>query len=93
MTSDTSVRVEFFGLPQLLTGRRSIVVAARTLSEVAQALVRECPALGGPVIDPGSGWLNNGYLFVVDGRFTRDASHAVGPESTVLLVSAQAGGT
>lgn len=91
-TGTATVRVELFGTPQLLTGRREVEVAGRTLREVAGALAREFPVLAGPVIDPATGWLNGGYVFVVDGRFTRDASHPVGPQSSVLLVSAQAGG-
>ncbi len=91
-TGTTAVRVEFFGSPQLLTGRRQVEVPGRTLREVAGALAHEFPALAGPVIDPATGWLNGGYIFVVDGRFTRDPSYPVGPGSTVLLVSAQAGG-
>lgn len=91
-TGTATVRVELFGTPQLLTGQRQVEVPGRTLHEIAGALAREFPVLAGPVIDPATGWLNGGYIFVVDGRFTRDASYPVGPESSVLLVSAQAGG-
>lgn len=91
-TGTATVRVELFGTPQLLTGRRQVEVTGRTLREVAEALAREFPVLAGPVIDPVTGWLNGGYVFVVDGRFTRDASQPVSSQSSVLLVSAQAGG-
>jgi molybdopterin converting factor small subunit len=91
-TGTVTVRVELFGIPQLLTGRRQVEVPGRTLREVAGALAQQFPALAGSVVDPATGWLNGGYLFVVDGRFTRDPSCRVGPESSVLLVSAQAGG-
>jgi len=93
MASDAAtVRVELFGIPQLLTSRRLVGVAGRTLGEIARSLAEAFPVLAGPVIDPETGWLNAGYQFVVDGRFTRDAGHPVGPQSCVLLVSAQAGG-
>jgi hypothetical protein len=91
-TGTATVRVELFGIPQILTGRWLVEVPGRSLGEIAEVLAQEFPVLVGPVIDPQTGWLNGGYLFVVDGRFTRDVAHPVGPQSTVLLVSAQAGG-
>ena len=87
-----SVEVELFGVPRLLAGQRSLVVTGRTLGEIVTALATSCPALRGPVIEETSGWLHPGYTFVVDERFTRDATIPVSPRDTVLLVASAAGG-
>jgi len=88
----TAVEVELFGVPRLLAGRRAVVAAGTTLAEVATDLDRRCPALRGKVLDPATGWLLDGYTFVVDERFTRDPAQPLAPTSTVLLVSSVAGG-
>jgi molybdopterin converting factor small subunit len=93
MTRETTChRVELYGLPAVIAGRRTLEVAGTTLAELASALVVACPRLAGPVIDPATGWLNRGYVFVVDGRFTRDPATALESASEILLVAAQAGG-
>lgn len=86
------VEVELFGVPQLVAGRRSLWVEARTLGDVAVALGAACPALLGRVVDRQTGWLLGGYTFVLDERFTGDRTSRVGPSSSVLLVSSVAGG-
>ena len=86
------VEVEFFGVPRVLAGARSLRAAGGTLGEVTADLAARCPALVGTVLDRDSGWLLGGYTFVVDERFTRNADRAVTPTSTVLLVSSVAGG-
>ena len=86
------VRVEFFGVPRLLTRKRAVDVAGVTLKDVASALAGAFPCLAGPVIDPSTGWLVDGYTFVVDECFTRDPGLAITPGSPVLLVSSLAGG-
>ncbi len=90
--AEAEVEVELFGVPRMLAGRRSLLVAGGTLGEVAASLRSVCPVLGGRVLDAESGWLLGGYTFVVDERFTRDASCPLTPEASVLLVSSVAGG-
>lgn len=91
-TEIKQVRVELFGVPRLLTGERAVAVIGVTLQDVTIALARNYPSLAGPVIDPSTGWLRDGYTFVVDERFTRDPSLIIEPGSPVLLVSSVAGG-
>lgn len=86
------VRVEFFGVPRLLTGQQAVDVSGVTLKDVASALAGTFPCLAGPVIDPSTTWLADGYTFVVDERFTRDPGLVIAPGSPVLLVSSLAGG-
>ena len=86
------VRVEFFGVPRLLTRKRAVDVAGVTLKDVASSLAGTFPCLAGPVIDPSTGWLVNSYTFVVDERFTRDPGLVIEPGTPVLLVSSLAGG-
>ena len=87
------MRVELFGVPRVLAGRRSVELDAdgATLGAVARALGRECPELRGPVLDQAD-WLLDGYLFAVGDRFTRDAGTAVADGAPVLLVASSAGG-
>jgi hypothetical protein len=91
-TETQPVRVELFGVPRLLTGERAIDVQSLTLQDVAAALARAFPCLAGPVIDPATGWLADGYTFVVNERFSRDPGLIIPPGSPVLLVSSLAGG-
>ena len=84
--------VELFGVPRLLAGRRTLPWTGATLREVAAALATACPALVGPVLDPQTGWLLDGYTFVIDERFTTDPEFRLRPDSTVFLVSSVAGG-
>jgi molybdopterin converting factor small subunit len=84
--------LSYFGVPRLLTGQRAVDVASATLQDVVAALASECPSLAGLVIDPATGWLRGGYTFVVDERFTRNPSHPVAHNPSVLLVSSVSGG-
>lgn len=90
----TRYAVELYGLPALLAGKRRIVIdaAVETLGDLAHALLQACPQLAGSVIDPELGWLQRGYVFVVNARFTREPTTPLSPGSEVLLVAAQAGG-
>ncbi|MDQ3044372.1 MAG: thiamine biosynthesis protein ThiS [Chloroflexota bacterium] len=86
------IEVEFFGVPRVLVGERSLRVTGKTLEEVATALALACPALVGRVLDAERGWLLGGYIFVVEERFTRDPATRVRDGAAVLLVSSVAGG-
>lgn len=88
-----AVRVELFGVPRLLAGGKEIDVAGATLGEVSRALLEACPALAERVIDPHTAWLTEGYIFVVDDRFSRDPDFPIAAGSAVLLVSSVAGGS
>jgi len=87
-----TVTVELFGVPQLLAQTRQVELSAATLHELAQQLATRLPALAGSVVDRATGWLLPGYIFVVDGRFTRDPNYQLARGARVLLVAAQAGG-
>lgn len=91
-TETKQVRVELFGVPRLLAGEKAVDVAGVTLHDVAAGLARTFPGLAGPVINPSTAWLAEGYTFVVGERFTRDPSLIIAPGSPVLLVSSLAGG-
>ena len=86
------VNVELFGVPRLLAGVRVAPAAGRTLGEIAHFLGVRYPALCGRVIDRETGWLVDGYTFVVDERFTREEGRTVTTASSILLVSSVAGG-
>ncbi|MBX5446543.1 thiamine biosynthesis protein ThiS [Sphaerobacter sp.] len=88
----TVVHVELFGVPRLLAGSKAIAVAGETLGALSRALLDACPALAERVIDPRTGWLTEGYIFVVNDRFSRDPAFTVTPGAAVLLVSSVAGG-
>lgn len=88
----TAHSIEFYGLPALLVGQRRVAGSGQTLAELVHSLVKTFPQLIGSVIDAETGWLQRGYVFVVNGRFTRDPATPLLPGSEVLLVAAQAGG-
>lgn len=90
--AEPGCEIELFGVPRLLAGARSLPAAGGTLGELAADLGARCPALVGKVIDGETGWLLDGYTFVVDERFTRDSRCPLTPSSSVLLVSSVAGG-
>jgi hypothetical protein len=85
-----SIVIECFGVPRVLAGAR-VEACGGTLGDLAGDLARRAPVLSGPVLGP-DGWVLPGYVFVVDGRFTRDPHTLLGPESAVLLVASAAGG-
>ncbi len=88
----SEIEVELFGVPRLLARREAVAAAGSTLAALSQSLMQACPALAGTVLDGTSGWPLDGYIFVVDERFTRDPRIRLSPDSTVLLVSSVAGG-
>jgi hypothetical protein len=81
-----------FGVPRLLAGARVVVASGETLGDLAGDLVRGHPTLAGRVLDRDTGWLLDGYSFVVDEQFTRDRSRPLRPGTSVLLVASAAGG-
>lgn len=93
-TAQQLTTVELYGVPRLLAGTQRLDVPGASLRQVAAALGRSRPALVGPVLDEAGDWLQPGYVFVVDGRFTRDRDLALPPrcDRAVLLVSIAAGG-
>ncbi len=86
------IEVELFGVPRLLARREAVAAAGSTLAALGQSLMHACPVLAGTVLDGTSGWPLDGYIFVVDERFTRDPRTRLAAGSTVLLVSSVAGG-
>jgi molybdopterin converting factor small subunit len=86
------VHVELFGVPRLLARQEVVAARGATLGELGQSLRHACPALAGTVLDGASGWPLDGYIFVVDERFTHDRQTGLTSDSTVLLVSSVAGG-
>lgn len=86
------IQVELFGVPRVLARQEVVAVRGATLAELGQSLRDACPALVGTVLHAASGWPLDGYIFVVDERFTRDPSTPMTANSTVLLVSSAAGG-
>ena len=91
-TSPGTHLVELFGVPRMLVGKRLVPASGTTLAELARDLLRSWPVLGGQVLDQATGWLLEGYSFVVDERFTRDRSAAIQPTMSVMLVASAAGG-
>jgi molybdopterin converting factor small subunit len=87
-----TVEIELFGVPRVVTGKRSVSVVACTLGDAANKLALAYPDLIGTVIDQGTDWLFNGYTFVVDDSFTRDPKTPLSAGVSVLLVSSVAGG-
>jgi molybdopterin converting factor small subunit len=87
-----TIPVELFGVPRLVAGARAIDAAGSTLAELAADLLHRQPTLAARVLDPHTGWPLDGYSFVVDEQFTRDRTHPLRPESSVLLVASAAGG-
>lgn len=87
-----AVDVELFGVPRLLAQQEAVAAHGATLGELGHSLCKSCPALAGTVLHATKGWPLDGYIFVVDERFTRDSQTPLTPGSTVLLVSSAAGG-
>lgn len=89
-----TLHVELFGVPRLLVGQRHLTIQSNgpTLAEAARALAAAHPELLGKVLEPGTGWPLEGYTFAVETRFTRDPATPLRPDTSLLLVSSQAGG-
>ena len=87
-----TLAVELFGVPRLLVGERAVIAAGATLGDLAADLMARCPVLAGRVLDTRSGWLLDGYSFVVEEQFTRDRSCPLRAGMSLLLVASAAGG-
>ena len=91
MDRESSLIVEFYGIPRQRAGRAELRVPAGTVSDVLAAIQSRCPALAGLV--RADGRLGPHYLLSVNGQsFIRDGSVRLGPGDRVLLLSADAGG-
>ena len=90
------VRIELFGVARLTAGKRILDLPhaeAGTLAEAVVALAVRIPALLGPVIDPVTHRLLDGYVLNLNGRdFILDHSRPLAPGDTLLLVASAAGG-
>jgi hypothetical protein len=88
--------VELYGVARQIARIRSVslpVVEGATLSEILSALADELPSLVGRVIAPDRLSLTTGYACNVNGlAFVRDATAAVSPGDSLIIVSADAGG-
>lgn len=91
-TRTAAITVELFGMPRVLAGTAQATATGTSLRAVLQSLVGAYPALGDHVLDRDGDWLNTGYTFVVDGRFTDDPDVPIAAASEVLLVSRASGG-
>jgi molybdopterin converting factor small subunit len=89
-TGSPEIHVEFFGMARQLAGCESTSVNASTIADVIAVLSAQFPELAARCfVDRG---LRQHWLFNIGGRFIRDTSVRVTPETPVLLMSADAGG-
>jgi molybdopterin converting factor small subunit len=86
------VAVELFGVPRVRGNASVIRLEAATLGELARRMSERHPDLAREVLDPETGWVNRGYTFVVDGRFSRDRDQTIDASTDVLLVASASGG-
>jgi len=86
----TEIQVEFFGMARQLAGCETTTVTAQTVAEVIAKLSERYPELASRCFDQGT--LNPSWIFNVDGSFVRDGSQPVPSGSSILLMSADAGG-
>ncbi|MEX2426221.1 MAG: hypothetical protein WD401_05585 [Thermomicrobiaceae bacterium] len=86
------ISVELFGMPRVVAGTRRIETTGSVLAEIFEQTITEAPSLRDHIVDAEGTWLNPGYTFVVDGKFTNDPTQSVTPDSDVLLVSRASGG-
>jgi len=88
-------RLELFGVPRLVVGRKAIDVVLpenATLADAVAAAAQTCPALVGKAI-AADGRLAEGYVLNLEGRsFCADLSRRVRDGETLLLLSDEAGG-
>jgi molybdopterin converting factor small subunit len=89
-------RIELLGVARLVADRESVTLALvqpAPLSQVVSALADACPALVGPVIDPGRRTLLEQYIVNRNGRdFLASPDALVRPGDRLLLVASVAGG-
>lgn len=85
-----SVQVEFFGIARQLADCESAEIQASTIAELIDSLSTEFPELGVRCFEDGC--LRSDWLFNIDGRFVRSPDETLSADSSVLLMSADAGG-
>lgn len=87
-----TVRLEFFGIPQLRAGVPQLDVPAGTLGSLLRQAASELPEFGTSCVQ-NDGSLKPGYLACIDGRkFTTDPRTEVADGAAVMILSADAGG-
>jgi molybdopterin converting factor small subunit len=94
--SDTFLRVEFFGIPRQRAGAAEAAIPLPSptadLGDLLGELTFRFPGLVGECLEPG-GRLAPACIANLDGdRFVRDPATPLAGVSTVLLLSADAGG-
>ena len=88
---DSTVTVEFYGIPRERAGLPELVVPVGTVAEVLAAVEGACPGLAG--LRTANGRLAPHYLLSIDGRrFALGLDEPLRPGERVLLLSADAGG-
>jgi hypothetical protein len=88
---ETSVIVEFLGIPRLRAGCAQLAVPAGTVAEMLATVERSCPGLRGLV--PTGGRLVPHFLLCVNGsQFVTDLAQELRPGDRLLLLSADVGG-
>ena len=91
-----NIKVELFGTPRLVSGRREVELtlppgAARR--QLVRALAEACPALVGHGLRPDRVDLEEGYIFNRNGvAFLGRGDFALQEGDSLLLISSQAGG-
>ena len=86
----SEIQVEFFGMARQLSRCETPTVKAQTVAEVIAELSARYPELATRCFDQGT--LSPSWIFNVDGSFVRDGSQPVASGSSILLMSADAGG-
>ncbi|GAB4137251.1 MAG: hypothetical protein Tsb009_04730 [Planctomycetaceae bacterium] len=86
-----TIHVELFGIPRERAGVERVDVEGKTLRDVLLELESRFPKLAEACISKGE--LQAGYLANINARkFTRDSSIMLADATTVLILSADAGG-
>ena len=90
------VRVELFGLAAIAGGRRAVPLslpADASMTEVAAALAKACPAVVGEAVREDGQGFRSSYVLSVNGRSFVDGGRlTLRPGDSLLLFSGQAGG-
>ena len=94
--SANHIRVELFGVPRVIAGRRDVDIAVPSegcYGDLVAALAEVCPSLVGRAIRPDLSALEAGYVFNLNGMSFLDGSELrLNPGDALLLLSSQAGG-
>lgn len=86
----SEIQVEFFGMARQLAGCETATLTAQTVADVIVELSGRYPELASRCFPEGT--LSPSWIFNVGGSFVRDGSLPVPPGSSILLMSADAGG-